>query len=219
MYGTRSRRLTTARYISIAAPKQRECVPILLGSKPRQAPPMVAQADQSDAIIWQNVICSHLSWRQTMQTEVSSVVPGYVQIWLTRRTHCRTGHKTGLSVWPWMTVSCFWSFFCISKVTATLSANSKLSNNAKRRRPSLKNLIFLRQRSFVLFISLLGTFKYLQEWQAKKAALIVSCTMALSRSVTCLLASSLRKQVAGPFVAPAWDPHCNRPWIVVIEGC
>ncbi len=133
---------TPARYISIVAPEQRECVPILLGLKPRQAPPMIAQADQSDAITWPDVICSHLPLRQFVQTEVSSVVPGYVQIRLTRHAHCRTGHKMGLSARPWMTVSCFWSFFCISKVKATLSANSKLSNNAKRRCPSLKKLIY-----------------------------------------------------------------------------
>ncbi len=36
---------TLARYISIAAPKQRECVPTSLGLKPRQAPSIVAQAD------------------------------------------------------------------------------------------------------------------------------------------------------------------------------
>jgi hypothetical protein len=132
---------TPARYISIKAPEQRECVPTSLGLKLRQAPPMVAQADQSDANTWCNVICSPLLWHQIMQTEVSSVVPGYVQVCLTRRAHCRTGHKTGLSVQPWMTVSCFWSFFCISNVTAALSANSKLSDNSKRRRPSLKTNI------------------------------------------------------------------------------
>jgi hypothetical protein len=154
---------TPVRYISIAVPKQRECVPTLLGSKPRRAPPMVVQADRSDANTWRNVICLRLLWHQVMQTEVSSVGPAYVQIRLMRHAHCRTGQKTGSSVQPWMTVSCSWLFFCILNVTATLSANSKLSDNAERRCPSLKNLIFHRQRSFVLFMSLLGTFKYSQE--------------------------------------------------------
>jgi hypothetical protein len=56
--------------------------------------------------------------------------------------------------------------------------------------PILEESNVLIQRSFVLLISLLGTFRYSQEWQAKKAALIVSCTTALSDSVTCLVASS-----------------------------
>ncbi len=55
--------------------------------------------------------------------------------------------------------------------------------------PSLKNLVFLKQRSFVLHSSDLGTIEYLQEWQAKKAAPMVNCTNVLSSSVTCRLAS------------------------------
>ena len=91
----------------MAAPEQRECMPILLGSKPRRALPMVAHAAQRDVITWREVICSSLSWRQTVHTKVSDDVPGYVQIQLTRRAHCFTGHKIGSSVRPWMTVSFF----------------------------------------------------------------------------------------------------------------
>ena len=151
------------RYISIAAPDRSECVPISSGSKPRRALLMVAQAALSVLITWCDVICSLLLWRQTVQTGVSSVVPGYVQILLTSRAHCFTGHKTGSSVQPWMTVLCLWSFFCFSNVTATLSANSKLFEGVERRRPSLKNLMLRSQRSFVRFISCRGTFKYSHE--------------------------------------------------------
>ena len=151
---------------------------------------MVAHAALSDPITWCDVICSRLSWRQTVQTGVSSVVPGYVQTLFTSRAHCFTGHRIGSSVRPWITVSCLLSFFCISNVTATLSANSKFSDGVEIRRPSLKNLMLRSLSSFVRFISLLGTFKYSHERQAKKAALIVSCTIALSSSDICLIASS-----------------------------
>jgi hypothetical protein len=151
---------------------------------------MVSQADMSNMITCLDVICSRLAWVQTVQTEVSSVVPGYFQIHLVSLAHDLTGHKTGLSVLLWMTLSCFSSFFCILNIMTTLSANSKSSDGAGRRCTFLKNLMFCRQRSCVLFISLLGTFTYSQERQVKKAALIVSCATALSNSVTCLLASS-----------------------------
>ena len=153
---------------------------------------MVAHAARRDVITWREVICSRLSWRQTVLTCVFSVVPWYDQIRLTRSAHCLTGHKTGSSVRPWMIVSCFCSFFCISNVTATLSANSKLADGVESRRPSLKNLIFRRQSSFVRFISLRGTFRYSQERQAKKPAQIVSCDIPLSSSDTCLFANSSR---------------------------
>ena len=59
---------------------------------------MVAQADRNVAFMCRDVICLGLLWSRTVQTEVSSVMPGYVQIQLTSHTNCRTGHKTGLSV-------------------------------------------------------------------------------------------------------------------------
>jgi hypothetical protein len=181
-----------ARYISIAAPDRRECVPISSGSKPSRALPMVAHAARRDVITWREVICSRQSWCQTEQTGVFSVVPWYDQIRLTRSAHCLTQHKNGSSVWPWMIVSCFCSFSCISNVTATLSANSKLADGVESRCPSLKNLILRRQSSFVRFISLWGTFKYSQERQVKKPAQIVSCKTPLSSSDTCLFDNSSR---------------------------
>ena len=78
---------------------------------------MVAQADLSVVITCLDIICLRLAWFQTVQTEVSSVVPEYGQIRLVSLAHDLTGHKTGSSVWPWMTVSCFSSFFFISNVT------------------------------------------------------------------------------------------------------
>ncbi len=174
------------------APERSECVPISSGSKPSRALPMVAHAARRDVITWRGGICSRLSWRQTVQTVVFSVVPCYDQIRLTRRAHCLTGHKTGLSVRPWMIVSCFISFFCISNVTATLSANSNSSDGVESRRPSLNNLILRRQSSFMRFISLRGTFRYSQERHAKKPAQMVSYETALSSSDTCLFANSLR---------------------------
>ncbi len=183
---------TPARYISIAAPNRREWAPISFGSKPRCTLPMEADAAPSAVSIWRDEICSSLLWRQIAQTGVSSVVPGYVQIQLTSRAHWKMGQSVVLSVFPWITVSCFESFFCILNVTATLSDHSKLSEGAERRCPSLENLMFLKHKSFVCFMSWQGTFRYSQERHAKKAALIVSCTMALSKSVTCLFANSLR---------------------------
>ena len=65
---------------------------------------MVAHAARRDMITLREVICSRLSWRQTVLTGVFSVVPWYDQIWLTRSAHCLTGHKTGPSVRLWMIV-------------------------------------------------------------------------------------------------------------------
>ncbi len=101
-------------------------------------------------------------------------------------------------------VSFFISFFCISNVTAMLSANSKLADGVESRRPSLKNLILRRQSSFVHFISLRGTFEYLQERHAKNPAQIVSCDPYLAQILASLLI--LRGQrMEGPFVALLWD--------------
>ena len=176
-------------------------MPISSGLKPRRALPMVAQAALSVLITWCDVICSLLSWRQTVQTGVSSVVPGYVQILLTSRAHCFTGHKTGSSVRPWMTVLCLWSLFCFSNVTATLSPNSKLFEGVERRRPSLKikksDVAKLKKLCMFHFPS--GTFKYSHEQQAKKAAPMVSCEIALSSSDTCLFANSSRTQKGRAF--------------------
>jgi len=174
-------------------------VPTSSGSKPRIALPMVAHAALRAMMTWRLVICSGLSWRQTVQTVVSDVVPLYVQIRLTRRAHCFTGHKTGSSVRPCVTVSFLASFFCISKVTETQSANSNSSDGVSIRRPSLKNLIFLRQRSLVLFCSRLGTREYSHDRQAKKPAIIVSWDTAWSSSDTCLFASSSSTQKGSAF--------------------
>ncbi len=154
-----------ARYISIAAPDRSKKVPISDGSNLSLALPMDAHAAQSAVIVCREVICSSQPWRQIVQTGVSSVTPGCVTILCTNRAHCRTGQRFASSV---LTVSCFMSFFCILKVIATLSANSTLSKEAKSRCPSLKNLKFLRQRSFVRFCSLLGTLEHSQDLQAKK---------------------------------------------------
>ncbi len=178
-----------ARYISIAIPDQSEWVPISDGSKPSLVLLIDAHAVQSTVILCHKVICLSRPWRQIVQTGVSSMTLRYVQILCTRCAHCRTGQRFASSVLPWMTVSFFMSIFCISNVIATLSANSRLSEEAKSRCPSLKNLIFLRQRSFVCFCSLLGTLEYSQDLQAKKAMPIVSCTIALLRLVTCHSAS------------------------------
>ncbi len=128
-----------------------------------------------------------------MQTSVSSIVPGYVQTWLMRRAHCKTGQRFASSVCPLMTVLCFWSFFYTLKVTTMLSANAKSSDGAMSC-PSMKNLILRKHRSFVHFISLQGTLKCLQERHAKKSVPIVSCTVALSNSVTCCFANSSRTE-------------------------
>ncbi len=88
-----------------------------------------------------------------------------------------------------MTVSNLLSFFCISKVMAMLSADSKSAEGAKIRCPFLKNLIFCRHSSFVRLSSLLGTVKYLQEQHAKNAAPIASCPKAISNSVSWRFAS------------------------------
>jgi hypothetical protein len=50
-------------------------VPISSGSKPSRALPMVAHAARRDVITWREVTCSRLSWRQTVQTDVISVIP------------------------------------------------------------------------------------------------------------------------------------------------
>jgi hypothetical protein len=65
------------------------------------------------------------------------------------------------------------------------------------------------------FISLLGTFKYLQEQPAKKAA----PTIALSNSITCRFADSLRTNngTLGIFAGLAWDLHFKRLVTVRIE--
>ena len=124
----------------------------------------------------------------------------------------------GSSVQPWMIVSCFILFFCISNVTATLSANSKSSDGVESRRLSLNNLILRRQSSFIHFISLWGTFRYLQERHAKKPTQMVSCKTALSSSDTCLFANSSRAMKGKPFVALLWDRRFCRLWIASIEG-
>ncbi len=144
---------TQMRYISIAAPKQREWVLILIGSKPRQALPMVVHAARSMVITCCDDVCSSLPWRQPARTWVSCVVPGYVQIRLTRHANWKSGQSVVSSHHPWITVSCLWSFFCISNVTATLLASSKLSNGIERRCPSLKNLLFCMHKSFVHCVS------------------------------------------------------------------
>ncbi len=180
-----------ARYNSIAAPSWSKWVPISDDLNPSLALPMDVHAAQSAMIVCCEVICLSQPWCQIMRTGVSSVTLGYFQILCTRCAHCRTGQRFTLSVCPWMTVSCFMWFFCILKVIATLSKNSRLSEEAESRCPSLKHLIFLRQRSFVCFCSLLGTLEYLQDLQAKKAAPIVSCTIALLRLVPCHSASLL----------------------------
>ncbi len=145
---------------------------MLCASKPSQVLLMVAHAAWRAASIWCEDISSILFLCQTAQTGVSSIVPGYVQIQFTC-AHCKIGQWVASSVLPWMTVSCFWSFFCFLNVTTMLSASSKLSDGAKMSCPFLKNLMVCKHKSFVHFISLLGTFKYSQEQHAKKAAPIV----------------------------------------------
>jgi hypothetical protein len=86
---------------TIAAPDQREWVPILCPSKPRQALPMVAHAARRAASTWCEDICSSLLLRQTMQTDVSSIVPGYyVQIHFMRCADCKTGQWVASSIIP-----------------------------------------------------------------------------------------------------------------------
>ncbi len=95
---------------------------------------------------------------------------------------------------PWMNVLYFWLFFCILIITSILSASSKLSDGAKMSCPSMKNLMLRKHKSFMHFIFLRVTFKYLQEEQAKKAVPTVICTIALSNSVTCHFAKSSRTE-------------------------
>ena len=80
-------------------------------------------------------------------------------------------------------------FFCISNVIATLLVSSKLAEGAEIKCPSLKNLMFLRQRSFVCRSSVFGTIKYSQDWHAKNVAPMVNWLNAISNSVTCCFAS------------------------------
>jgi len=83
-----------------------------------------------------------------------------------------------------MTVACLKSFFCISNVIATLSADSKMSDCVGMSSPSLKKRMFLRHKSLMRFCSRLGTLEYSQDLQAKKTAPMVSCVIDLSESVT-----------------------------------
>ncbi len=122
-----------ARSISIAAPDRSEWVPISDGSKPCLALLMDVHAAQSTVIVCREVICLSRPGCQIVQTGVSSVTPGYVQILCTRRARCRTGQRFASSVRPWMTVSYFMLFFCILNVIEKLSANSRLSEEAERR--------------------------------------------------------------------------------------
>ena len=80
-------------------------------------------------------------------------------------------------------MSRFSSFFCISNVIATLSADSKSADCVGMRHPSLK-LMFVRHKILVCFYSRLGTFEYSHDLQAKQTAPIVSCTIKSSVSVT-----------------------------------
>ncbi len=133
-------------------------------------------------------------------------------IQLMSHANCKTGQSVATSVHPWITVSCLWSFFCISNVTAWLLASSKLSDGIERRCLSLENIC--KHNSFVHFISLQGTFGYLQEQHANKAVLIVSCKMALSKSVTCLFASSSRAANVRAF---CWT--CSGSLLLKAQNC
>jgi hypothetical protein len=61
-------------------------------------------------------------YRQTADTGVLSDDPGYEEIRAMRAAHCFMGHRVEWSVRHCVTVSDFLSFFCVSKVMATLSA-------------------------------------------------------------------------------------------------
>ncbi len=196
---------TPARYISIAAPEGREWVPIFLCLKLRQVLLITVEAARSAMRTCFDVMFSSLSWRQTAQTGVSGVVSWYVQIWLTMQAHCSMGQRVASSVCPWMTVLCFWSIFCILKVTATLPTGSNSAEGTGIRCPSLKNLIFHRHKSYSCFSSLLGTIKYLQEQKAKKPAPILSCANAISISVTWCFANLSSRWTERPFVGLIWD--------------
>jgi hypothetical protein len=110
---------------------------------------MVVHAALSDPITWCDVICSRLSWHQTLQKGVffcrARIISDPVHELCPLFNQAQ---KWVVFPRPWITVSCLWSFFRISNITATLSANS------------VKNLMMRSLRSFVRFISLLGTFKY-----------------------------------------------------------
>jgi hypothetical protein len=146
--------------MSIAAPDQREWVPILCASKPRQARPMVALAAWRATCTWCEDMCSSLSLCQTGQTGVSSIMPDMSRFNLQSMPIAKQGKGLHHLLSPRMTALCFWSIFCISNVTAKLSANSKLSHGTKTSCPFLKNLMLCKHKSVVHFISLLGTFKY-----------------------------------------------------------
>jgi hypothetical protein len=112
-------------------------------------------------------MCSMRPFLQTVHTGVTNEAPGYVQILFTRRAHWRTGHKMLPSVLPCMTVSFFRSYFCISNVMATLSADSKLLDCVGMRSPSMKKRTFLRHKSLMRFCSCLGTLEYSQDLPSK----------------------------------------------------
>jgi hypothetical protein len=71
-------------------------------------------------------------------------------------------------------MSNFSLFFCILKVMAALSANSKSLDCDGNWHPFLKKRIFWSRSNFVHFSLLHGTLEYLHDLQAKKAAPMVS---------------------------------------------
>ncbi len=100
-----------------------------------------------------------------------------------------------------------------------LSTSSKLPDGTEIRCPSLKSLKFLKHRNFVRFMSLQVTFEYFQELHARNAALIVSCTIALSISVTCLFASSSKTVNGRAFCCTCLGSSFQYALTVLIEWC
>ena len=155
---------------------------------------------------------------QTVHIGVSNDASGYVQILFTRYAHWGMGHKILSSILQWMTVSCFWSFFCISNEIATLSKDSKLLDCLGMRCQSLEKRMFCRHKSFVHFCSCLGTFEYLKDLQAKEASPMVSCVIDLSvlSSDVSLIHQGLKKGKA--FFVSSKRLHFWMPRTVAIKG-
>ena len=125
--------------------------------------------------------------------------PGYFLILLTIAAASLTGHSQASCEVTRVTVSIFSSFFCLSNVRATQSANSSslwswLSCSTPR-----KNLTFLSLCISVLRWSGFATLRYSQERMAKKIPMVASLPMACSRSVPSRWMSLLTTEIGIAF--------------------
>lgn len=105
-----------------------------------------------------------------------------------------TGHSVGSPEAMCVTVSCFSSFFCISKVMEIQSAVSKSGESCGVRQPSVKNRRLRSLRISVRRFSCCETLTYSHDRMAKKKARVVSCEIAICREVRFNLANCAMTQ-------------------------